>query len=108
MSVFLISRYSISSKADCHLGGSGLFVGFVYSRHEDMVLVTPSARSNDLSVLGRIPSCFSASACNAPGVFEEPLAALATGCDSSAEAEEPSVPLAPPQEAPVMPVVQVR
>ena len=39
---------------------------------------------------------------------EEPLVALATGCDSSAEAEEPSVPLAPPPEAPVMPVVQVR
>ena len=33
---------------------------------------------------------------------------MATGCDSAAEAEEPSVPLAPPQEAPVMPVVQVR
>ena len=48
------------------------------------------------------------SGCNAPGAFEEPLTALATGCDSPAEAEEPSVPLAPPQEAPVMPVVQVR
>ena len=46
--------------------------------------------------------------CNAPGAFEEPLVALATSCDSSAEAEEPPVPLAPPPEASVMPVVQVR
>ena len=38
----------------------------------------------------------------------EPLVALTTGCDSSAEAEEPPVPLAPPQEASVVPVVQVR
>ena len=33
---------------------------------------------------------------------------MTTGCDSSAEAEEPPVPLAPPQEASVVPVVQVR
>ena len=46
--------------------------------------------------------------CNAPGAFEEPLIALTTGCDSSGEAEEPPVPLAPPSEASVMPVVQVR
>ena len=45
--------------------------------------------------------------CNAPGAFVEPLVVLTTGCDSSAEAEPP-VPLAPPQEASVMPVVQVR
>ena len=37
-----------------------------------------------------------------------PLVALTTGCDSSAEAEEPPVHLAPSQEASVMPVVQVR
>ena len=48
------------------------------------------------------------SGCNAPGEFLEPLVALTTGCDSSAEAEEPPVPLAPPQEASVVPVVQVR
>ena len=50
----------------------------------------------------------SISECNAPWAFKEPLVSLATGCDSSAEAEEPPVPLAPPLEASVMPVVQVR
>ena len=48
------------------------------------------------------------SGCNAPEAFLAPLVALTTGCDSSAEAEEPPVPLAPSQEASVMPVVQVR
>ena len=46
--------------------------------------------------------------CNAPGAFEEPLVALASGCDPSAAAEEPPVPVAPPPEASVTPVVQVR
>ena len=46
--------------------------------------------------------------CNAPGTFLEPSVALTTGCDSSAEAEEPPVPLAPPQEASVVAVVQSR
>ena len=41
-------------------------------------------------------------------MFEEPLVALASGCDPSAAAEEPPVPLAPPPEASVTPVVQVR
>ena len=64
----------------------------------DLQTIVDAAGSNswiegeDLVDLCKQRSEEGGSGCNAPGAFEEPLVALATGCDSSTEVEEPSVP----------------